>query len=317
MLTQTPGTQLPPAHKNAAGNTSSPAVKLRQKLLAWRVGAVFTAAFALFLTWATWRFFVDTWLGQSIDTLAFEGSKVGRNTLWPLLKPVLEVVSTGFLAAGILTLCGVAVFQRRYSLAFQAVVLIAGANFTTQILKEYLFSRPDFGFPDNWGNSLPSGHTTVAASLAAALVIVAPVKLRPLATVLGVAYAVGTGVSTLVGQWHRVSDVLAAILVVLTWAILVCGLTPLQSLGEKQKPGSDVISKFVAVSLFIVGALAVVSAIVLIFPELPFGDGRYSATQSVREVRAYAWGVSAVFGTTAVGFGFLLALRSRLGKQTQ
>ena len=34
-------------------------------------------------------------------------------------------------------------------------------------------------------NTLPSGHSTVAASLAAALVLVVPVRLRPIAATLG------------------------------------------------------------------------------------------------------------------------------------
>ena len=48
-----------------------------------------------------------------------------------------------------------------------ATLLIVGSNLTTQLLKHWL-TRPNFGIdPERVvaGNSLPSGHATVAASV--------------------------------------------------------------------------------------------------------------------------------------------------------
>src|SRR6476660_9933969 len=63
-------------------------------------------------------------------------------------------------------------------------------------------------------NSLPSGHTTLAASAAAAVFLMVSPRWRPLAGFLGGSFAVATGVSTLINQWHRPADVVAAFFVV-------------------------------------------------------------------------------------------------------
>src|SRR6185503_6696111 len=106
-------------------------------------------------------------------------------------------------------------------------VLMVGANLTTQVLKNAVFVRPDLGVEASYGNTLPSGHTTAAASVAAALLLVVPPRVRPWAAVLGAGYTTATGVSTLIGQWHRPSDVVAAVLVVLAWTAIACALVAL------------------------------------------------------------------------------------------
>ncbi|HSD01270.1 MAG TPA: hypothetical protein VLB81_02805, partial [Gaiellales bacterium] len=44
-----------------------------------------------------------------------------------------------------------------------------------------------------YGNTLPSGHTTAAATLALCLIAVAPAPLRPVAAVIGAVFALGVG----------------------------------------------------------------------------------------------------------------------------
>ena len=61
-----------------------------------------------------------------------------------------------------------------------------------------------------------------------------PRRWRPVVAVAGAAYTGATGVSTLVGQWHRPSDVVAAILVVLAWSAGVCALSSPSSLDAPQ-----------------------------------------------------------------------------------
>src|SRR6476660_4820664 len=58
------------------------------------------------------------------------------------------------------------------------------------------------------------GHTTLTASAAAAVFLMVSPRWRPLAGFLGGSFAVATGVSTLINQWHRPADVVAAFLVV-------------------------------------------------------------------------------------------------------
>ena len=105
--------------------------------------------------------------------------------------------------------------RRRGDLAVAAAVMVAGANASTQLLKTHL-TRPELdGFP--MPNSFPSGHTTAATSVAFALVLVLPAAFRGLVALIGAAYAAVIGVATVWAEWHRPSDTIAALLVVLAW----------------------------------------------------------------------------------------------------
>ncbi|MDQ2625258.1 MAG: phosphatase PAP2 family protein, partial [Actinomycetota bacterium] len=170
-----------------------------------------------------------------VDQAAMDGAQFGRTRLWQIAEPVLEIVSIpalGFVLVAAMTL---AVLRRRWMLALQIAVLVVGANLSTQVLKYYVFDRPDLDVTYALPNALPSGHTTAAASVAVAAVLVVPPRARPYVAVLGGAYAGLTGVSTLIGQWHRPSDVVAALFVVLAW----CGIaTAMSALGRRAEPRS-------------------------------------------------------------------------------
>ena len=108
-------------------------------------------------------------------------------------------------------------------MAVQVAVLMAGATLTTQLLKYLVLYRPHLGTWPHYGNTLPSGHTTAAAAASASLLFVVGPRARPLVAVLGALYTAATGWSTLIGQWHRPSDVVAAVFVVTAWFALACG----------------------------------------------------------------------------------------------
>ena len=108
----------------------------------------------------------------------------------------------------------VTIMRRRWAAAGIAVAACVGANVATQVLKDLVPVRPDRGVETLELNSLPSGHTTMAASAAAAVFLMVSPRWRPLAGFLGGSFAVATGVSTLINQWHRPADVVAAFLVV-------------------------------------------------------------------------------------------------------
>ncbi len=187
--------------------------------------------------WLTYRVFVRTYTGQRVDQVVFEGSSYGRGRLWQVAEPVLDVVSVPYIALVLLAAVLIATLRRRWELAVQVAVLMGGANLTTQVLKYWVFDRPQLGISPGSANALPSGHTTAAASVSAALVFVVPPRARPWAAVLGAVYTSATGVSTLIGRWHRPSDVVAAILVVLAWTGLACALAALSRPAHRSVPG--------------------------------------------------------------------------------
>lgn len=174
----------------------------------------------------TWRVFVGTEHGQAVDQSALDGAHIGQNRLWEVAEPVLDVVSVGFIAAAVVACAVIAFVRRRWGLALVAAGVLAGANVTTRVLKYWVLGRPDLGHGPDF-NTLPSGHTTAAASVAAAVLLVVPPRTRPWVAVLGAAYGAATGVSTLIGQWHRPSDVVAGLLVVLAWGALGCAVLAL------------------------------------------------------------------------------------------
>jgi hypothetical protein len=60
----------------------------------------------------------------------------------------------------------------------------------------------------------------VAAASALAVLLVSSPRIRPAVAGWGAAFTVLAGVSTLVNQWHRPSDVIAALLVVAFWGCI-------------------------------------------------------------------------------------------------
>ncbi|GAB2764217.1 phosphatase PAP2 family protein [Sinomonas soli] len=162
----------------------------------------------------TYLFFVRTTTGQYIDESALvestelygPASKASLRFLdyLPAISVLLAVAGLGYAS----------LVRRRWAASLVALAAAGGANLATQLLKNDVFTRPYRGIETFAGNSLPSGHTTAAASAAAAVFLVASPRWRPLVAFAGGTYAVGTGVATLVNQWHRPADVVAAFLVV-------------------------------------------------------------------------------------------------------
>ncbi len=180
------------------------------------VGAVACAAA---LGWTYWLF-VRTSTGQFADESAWaEADAAAPTTQLPFLRfldslPVISVV----LAA--VTILFVTLVRRRWAAAAVALATMAGANLTTQILKNTVLDRPDRGVPTLDFNSLPSGHTTLAASAVAAVFLVSSPRWRPLVAAGGGTYSVLAGAATFINLWHRPADVIAALLVVGAWTLL-------------------------------------------------------------------------------------------------
>ena len=265
---------------------------------------------------ALWRVFVDTLAGQQVENAALQGALYGQTQLWRVAERVLDVVSVGFIAAVLLGAMIIAALRRRWSLAMQVAVLMIGANLTTRVLKNAVFYRPDLGVEASYGNTLPSGHTTAAASVSAALLLVVPPRARPWAAVLGAGYTTATGVSTLIGQWHRPSDVVAAVLVVLAWAAIACAMVavtsarPTTATGAlriaSERPPTPRTVRTVVASLTVVGLAAGASAAIALSHTWEYRADLEARTE---QVTAYLGGAAGTLMASCLAFAIMLLLR--------
>jgi hypothetical protein len=163
---------------------------------------------------ATYYYFVQTTTGQFIDESALVEAVDIHGPAGKAATEFLDWLPTISLLVAAVVVLFVTVIRRRWTAAGIAVAACIGANIATQVLKEVLPVRPDKGVVTLELNSLPSGHTTLAASAAAAVFLMASPRWRPLAGFVGGTFAIASGVSTLINQWHRPADVVAAFLLV-------------------------------------------------------------------------------------------------------
>jgi membrane-associated phospholipid phosphatase len=244
------------------------------------------ASAALFV--AVYLVFVRSYMGQVVDERAFAGADVWKGSVVDFAHSFLNILPIAAVVVACIIAIIVVVVRQNWLVFVVAVAAAVLANVSTQILKYGILSRPEKGV-DALSNSLPSGHTTVAASAALVVFLVSSPRFRPLAAVLGSAFSIAAGASTLVEQWHRPSDVVAGLLVVSFWGSLAgCALAWLHARTAEFPVRTRLWPLFwVAVALAVIG---IVSLIVTYVSAQSGGSHLFVA---------YAGGVSAM---TAVGF---------------
>jgi membrane-associated phospholipid phosphatase len=148
-------------------------------------------------------------------------------------------VNLGSLVALLVLLVGVCALglslgRRREVIA--AVMVVAGANLTTQVLKTTLeharHKAWEHGVELPWANSFPSGHTTAAASIAVALLLVVPALHRSTAAAAGLLLTAAVGLSVVILGWHYPSDVLGGLLVAGAWGFATVACLRLRADGD-------------------------------------------------------------------------------------
>ncbi len=175
-------------------------------LLAYGVGSVGRFDADLLLWLAVSR---ESSLGGVVEFIAFLGD--------PLPQLVLLAVS-----------CLLALHWGRPRSAVAALVLVVGANLTTQILKA-LLSHPRYQLALSYrqisSSAFPSGHATAALAIAYAFVLVVPSSWKRWTLLAGLAFAFALGCSVVALHYHYPSDVLGGWLVASAWFFgVVAGL---------------------------------------------------------------------------------------------
>jgi membrane-associated phospholipid phosphatase len=262
---------------------------------------------------AIWEFFVRSEHGQWLDTVALTGNSIGRSRIDDLVGTILDAISLVSLAVATAVIGFIALARRRIALAVGAVLLIVGANLTTQVLK-LVITRPDLGIdPERAaaGNSLPSGHTTIAASVAVALLLVLPAGARGLGAILSAVFVAAAGVATLSAGWHRPSDAVAALLVVGGWACAAGVFI----VGAQRRHGGvayDPPSRMAVLAL----ALAAVALLTGAGAAMEVTEQNWSTTPDdlgrLPLFVAYAGGAAGIAGTTSLLLASVLATAHRV-----
>jgi membrane-associated phospholipid phosphatase len=202
--------------------------------------------------YALYRVFVRSTLGQLVDTAAMRGAQVSHPKIVQVLDRTLNGTSLAILVLVCLFAATVGVLRKRIDLAIGSAFMVIGANVSTQLLKTRLF-RPELdGMP--LPNSFPSGHTAAAASVAFALILVLPSAVRGTVALAGFGYVTVIAIATVWAEWHRPSDTVAGLLVVLAWgSVATFGIR----LWRLRVPaGTSHTSRPTMLLLFAVGAVA-------------------------------------------------------------
>jgi membrane-associated phospholipid phosphatase len=262
---------------------------------------------------ATFYFFVRTTTGQYIDESALVEAVTLNGPAERATTKFLDWLPVISLAIAAVVVLFVTVARRRWKAAGIAVAACAAANLATQLLKDSFPDRPFRGVQTIDLNSLPSGHTTLAASAAAAVFLVVSPRWRPMAGFLGGTFAVAAGVATLINQWHRPADVVAAFLVVgavmlpAGWLVLRTG----NSWNVQDGRGEHLASSRLWLLLSALAGLASAAVAVYSLIKIAPGFGQESSTTN------YFWaGVSLIvitgyLATVAATWLFALSARRR------
>jgi membrane-associated phospholipid phosphatase len=247
---------------------------------------------------------------QRWDAAALHGLRAlsDHRWVWDLGEGTAHSADPGLLVPAVLLLAVAGAVSNRRRQALAALILVAGANLVTQLLK-VAAAHPRYqsvlGDHQLAATAFPSGHATGAMSLALAGVLVVPARHRPLAAILGGLYALAVGMALMIQGWHFPSDVLAGFLVAGTAGMLA--LAGLRAFGGRRgrvslAPRLSIRTLGARALQILVAVIAVGAALAaVVFP----GDlGSYAA--------AHTSGVIASIGIAAAATGLIFALTAEL-----
>jgi membrane-associated phospholipid phosphatase len=260
------------------------------------------------------RFFVQTVHGQRLDWIALTGNEIGHRTVEGPVNTALNTISIVSLVVATGAIAFIAVIRRRVAVAVVSVLLIAGANVSSGLLK-MLLDRPSLGVDTARaaaGNSLPSGHTTVAASVAVALVLALPTRVRGVGALIGTVVTAFVGVATLSAGWHRASDAVASVLLVGAWAGVAGLLLLLVQRGEAGQ--AEVRHKNLpsTVLLALAGVALVAVAVVALYLTDQVAAVHPTDLSRKRLLAAYGGAAAGIAGATALMMAAFLVTLHRV-----
>jgi membrane-associated phospholipid phosphatase len=257
----------PPARPTAAERRiAHPALRL------WGGALAFLALLA-----ATYAAFVLTEPGQRLENLALEGSALRAEATRADSTFGLATISVVSFGVAIVAVALVALLRRRPAMAVAAVVAMGGSAVLGSLLKDVL-PRPELVEGPAWllRNSFPSGHATVAAAVGVGILMVSPGRLRWVALPVAAIGAAVIGQATQIAGWHRPSDAIGAVLLVL--AVASASLAALAAGGFVEPDPRGRVHSRIHVGLFVSALLLLATAALMgllpfLFPLLRAPNG--------------------------------------------
>lgn len=229
----------------------------------WRVGL---PSLGVFVFAAVFAIAVLTNRGQALENRALRAAEFGRG-----VPELLRLVSVPGLIVATLTLVGVALLRRRADAAIRALAVLAVSNVAVQVLKYGLLSRPSFSDDLSAANTFPSGHTTAWLSVSCAALIVVPPLIRAIVAVIGATFSSLVVFDLLDHGWHRLSDIVGAVALVVVVTSLAVTLIRVPTSFRRGRQnrllwhgGQKTLDRWVSSVLLIVAAAGVAGAAVCV-----------------------------------------------------
>jgi membrane-associated phospholipid phosphatase len=267
---------------------------------ALRLAAI--GAGSVLLTVPVWYLTTQTELGQRLADLVLFGRILAAPEVVGAARDTLATVSVVMATIAALGIGTIALARGGPALLATVAVGLAGANASSQLLQGHL-DRPNLLGDAAYavGNSFPSGHATLVASLGFAAVLVAPRALRTPVAILAALAMAAVGTSTILAGWHRLADVVGAVLLALAWTavptallVLAQGWMPRRSWRRGLGGTATGTAAFVGAAAMLAGGLGL--AVALIVP----ASGADALAVAPAPARTF---VAAV--TLSAGSGFL------------
>jgi membrane-associated phospholipid phosphatase len=293
--------------------SGSPATSALLDARARRLGLLAGAGVVLF--GALYAIAVETRWGHRAGNAALAGRHHQAPDLVRGSLDLLNTVSVASLAVAGGTICVIGLARGGWRLGIGAGSTILLANVTTQVLKRVILTRPQFadqGDAGHIGNSLPSGHATVAMSLAVGIALISPPRYRATATATAGLYAMAVGAATITAGWHRPSDVMAASLVTGVWGAVVAAiLIAIRDRSPVANRSAEVIERERLFRLATGGGAALLAAAIATLMGLMVNQG-WADLKTAQLDAAYWTGVTAGGASVLVVLGTLVSTLSRI-----
>lgn len=263
-----------------------------------------------------WAVLVVSYMGQILEQVALTGSRIGSRFVSEHARNLLSVVTMPAAITLVLVVLLAGLWRGSRLRALWAAAAVVAINASAQLLKHMVLWRPDFGLSQRVddANTLPSGHTAVAASAAVALVLVVGPRWRSATACAGAVLAAAMGYSTLVCQWHRPADVMAALMLSIGWGAMAiaCGAWTDGDAGprhratssrRRSRPGEGPDPLVLAL-----GGIGLVSGVVAFALEFATWRAVHTLLGRMDYFLAYAAGAAGTVAVSFTGFALLAGL---------